>query len=932
MSHDPDALYEHVSRAVADGETIDWESIGADTQTRVTLQELKVLAEVARLHRETLPDLGSSSAMPPPLVGGDVWGHLTIRGELGRGARGYVFRAWDPQLDREVALKLTVDRDDDHGGKDVISEARLLARVKHPHVATVFGAERRGGLLGHWMELIEGETLEAMLLRVGRFNAREVALMGIDVCSALSAVHAAGLLHRDVKAQNVMRDRNGRLVLMDFGTGRDLASADGAFVHDEVGTPMYMAPELFHGVKASVHSDIYSVGVLLYRLVTGSVPVEARSPESLKAAHQSRTRKALADARSDLPLGFIRVVERALAHEPSDRYPSAGALEMALSGLLVPMEFQTQPRAQRGWLLGAGVTIGAVAAGLALGAWTWTARPAPAQEVRFPLMPVGAREEVQSVALSPDGVRVAFTSAGRLHLRRMNDVGAVEVEQTQGARDPFWSPDGQWVGFFKGTSVWRVRASGGEPQAVAPARRPSAGSWGADGTLLYTIENGTSIVSVPSGGGTPRVVRSQRTGLRTHMAWPVWVGTGQQFVYSAISGRTGRRTLYLAQGGAGPDSPDRELGDMASNVLVVGQRVVFVSGGQLKVQRLDVQAGALVGEPVTLADGVAIDPYGAGDAKFSVALQPSTWRAPRSGMLATLAYVSTTQGLRQMRIVDAAGVATTTFVAADTRDLRLSPGGRLVAFEEVDPETGTREIWVQDLERRSRIRLTQHPADDTAPMWSPDSRTVYFLSSRQGLPALFAVSAHGGQRENRLFEFTGQVVPYEISPDGRSVVFQQLDQQGGWDIWMCSLDGASPRALVQSVHNDREPAISPDGRLLAYSTPESGGQQVWVMPLPADGRRFRVSSDYGREPAWSADGRTLYYHGLNRALMRVQVDSRGVTPVLGPPGGLFTIPFRGFDMRFHFGVLPGPPRFLVNAPLDTPTPASATIILNAALP
>lgn len=936
MPPDPDALYEHISRAVADGETVDWDSLAVDTQTRATLQQLKVLAEVARLHRETLPDPGTGVTTPPPVSAGDVWGHLTIRGELGRGARGYVFRAWDPQLDREVALKLSVDRDEDRTSKDVISEARLLARVKHPHVATVFGAERRGGLVGHWMELVEGETLEAMLLRVGRFNAREVALMGIDVCSALSAVHAAGLLHRDVKAQNVMRDRNGRLVLMDFGTGRDAESAEGAFVHDEVGTPMYMAPELFTGGKASVQSDIYSVGVLLYRLVTGSVPVEAHSPESLKEAHRTRTRKALADARSDLPLAFIRVVERALAHAPLDRYPSAGALEMALSGLLVPMEAQAQPRARGGHLLGVGAAIGALVMGLGLGAWIWTwiwtARPGPSHEVRFPLMPVGAREEIQSLALSPDGARIAFTSAGRLYVRRMNDVGAIEVEQSQGARDPFWSPDGQWIGFFKGNSVWRVRGTGGEPQAVAPARRPSSGSWGVDGTLLYSVDFGSSIVAVPTGSSAPRVVRAQRSGLRTHMTWPVWVGSEQHFLYSAISARTGRRTLYLARTADGPDAIDRELGEIPSNVQVVGDRLVFVSGGQLKAQRFDVANGVLVGDPLTLADGVAVDPYGMGDADFSVARQPSSWFGSSQPVLATLAFVGTAQGLRQMKVVDGTGTPVMSLDAGDTRDMRVSPDGRLVAFEDVDGETGTREIWVHDLARRSRVRLTQHPGEDTAPLWSPDSRTVYFLSTRDSKTSLYGVSAQGGQRESRLFDFTGQVVPYEITPDGRSLVYQQLDQQGGWDIWRCSLDGASPMPLVQSAHHDREPAISPDGRFLAYSTPESGGQQVWVMPLPADGRRIRVSSDYGREPAWSADGATLYYHGLNRTLMRVAVKGTAANPSFGPPQGLFTIPFRGYDMRFHFAVLQQRDRFLVNVPQDTPTPASATVILNAALP
>jgi serine/threonine-protein kinase len=933
MAGDPEALYEHVSRALADGDPIDWDALGVDPRTRATLQELRVLAEVARLHRDTLPDPAGAAALPPPpLLAGDFWGHLTLRGELGRGARGHVYRAWDPQLDREVALKLTVDRDSDRGSKDIIAEARLLARLKHPHVATVFGAERRSGLVGLWMELVEGETLEAMLLRVGRFNAREVALIGIDVCSALSAVHAAGLLHRDVKAQNVMRDRNGRLVLMDFGTGRDAISDEGAFVYDEVGTPLYMAPELFRGVKASIQSDIYSVGVLLYRLVTGSVPVDAHSPESLKAAHLAGQRLRLADVRSDLPLAFIRVVERALSADPAERYRSAGELEMALSGLLVPIEPAYPVRVGVRPLIATGAVLGSLLAGLALGAWWWASRPPVPQEVRFAVFPVGPRDEVQSLALSPDGLRLAYTSAGRLQVRRMNDVGAVEFEQTQGARDPFWSPDGQWIAFFRGVSVWRVRASGGEPQMVAGARRPSSGSWGPDDTLLYTTDHGSAIVAVPAGGGTPRVIRAQRPELRTQLAWPAWTGDGKHFVYSAVSARTGRRMLFLAAAADAAETPDRELGDIASNALVVGDHVFFVKGSQLQTQHLDVRAGALVGEATPVSEGVAINPYDAGDAEMSVAMPQAPGPGQGAPAYATVAYVAMNQSPRQMAIVDAAGTLVESLTTGDIRDMKLSPDGRLVAVEELDAETGTREIWVHDLQRRSRIRLTQHPAEDIAPVWSRDSGFVYFLSARTGRWTLFGTSAHGGQRETELFAFDGRVVPYELTADGRSLVFQRLDQRSGWDIWIRSMAGGEATPLVQSSYNDHEPALSPDGRYLAYSTPESGGQQVWVMPVPADGRRWRVSSEYGREPAWSDDGHTLYFHGLNRTLMQASADLDGAAPVLGVARRLFTIPFRGYDMRFHFAALPGGTRFLVNVPPEGLPPASATVILNAPIP
>jgi len=934
MVRDPEGTIEQVSRAVADGEAIDWNGLitADDPESKALIEQLRVLESVARLHRDTLPEPDQPATLPPPpLSPGDYWGHLTLRGELGRGARGHVYRAWDPQLDREVALKLSVDRDPEKTSKDVIGEARLLAKVRHPHIATIYGAERRSGLVGLWMELIEGETLEAMLARAGRFNAREAALIGIEVCSALSAVHRAGLLHRDIKTQNVMRDRNGRLVLMDFGTSRDVEPTAGEFVHDEVGTPLYMAPELFVGGKATVQSDIYSVGVLLYRLVTGSVPVDAHSPGSLRAAHEARARKPLSDIRSDLPLAFVRVVERALAFDPAERYRSAGALEMALSGLLVPVEPQKHGRPVSRWSALVDVAASALITAAVLGAWWWTSRPEPPQQVRFTLAPVSPLDEVESLAVSPEGRRVAFVSAGRLHLRQLDEISSQEFEQTQGAHDPFWSPDGAWIAFFKGRGVWKVRASGGEPVQIAPARRPSSGSWAPDGSLLYTVEHGTQILTVPSGGGTPRIVRAQRQGVRTSLWWPVHVGDGSTFVYSAVDGRTGRRTLYLARMADGADATDTPLITNDSNPLVAGSRLFYIADGELKVQRLDAEAGRLLGEPARVAEGLRVNAYGFGNADVSVSVTDDGDRFGRRGPVATLAFVGAVPSPRAFTVVDGEGRTLTSFEALDSRDLRVSPDGTHLAYEQVDEETGTREIWVLDLQRQSRVRLTQHAAEDLMPVWSPDGRTLYFLSKRTGRNSVFAVAAQGGQREQELFTLpAGMVVLRSLTPDGRSLVYEHLDQQGGWDIWMRSLDGGAATPLVQSSFNDQDPAVSPDGRFLAYSSPESGGRQVWLIPLPADGRRWRISSDYGRAPLWSADGGTLYFHGLNKTLTRVPMNLRAASPVVGSVQGMFTIPFRGYDLRHHFDVLPGG-RFIVNAPAAAES-EQGTIIVNLPLP
>ena len=278
------------------------------------------------------PPSGSSGAQPPVP---ERWGSLVVRERVGAGVFGEVYRAYDEQLQREVALKLlrVGSRSSDRLAAKVLNEGRLLARLRHPNVVMVHGVEARGDRVGLWMEFVRGCTLEQLLDRQGLFGAREAALIGQDLCRALAAVHAAGLVHRDVKAQNVMREEGGRVVLMDFGTGVPVREDEGGRGAPAAGTPLYLAPELLDGGEATASSDLYSLGVLLYHLVTGGYPVVAASLGELKDAHQ-RGRRRLHDARPDLPDAFIQAIDRALAPNPAERHASAGAMQEALTRAL----------------------------------------------------------------------------------------------------------------------------------------------------------------------------------------------------------------------------------------------------------------------------------------------------------------------------------------------------------------------------------------------------------------------------------------------------------------------------------------------------------------------------------------------------------------------------------------------------------------------
>ena len=324
-------LIDDLADAILDGSPIDWAAAesSSDGTAQLLVGQLRVLAAVADLHRRYPPAPSPRSQIPPFRVqpkGADapvMWSHLRLVERIGRGAFGEVYRAWDTRLDREVALKLL-------RASAIIHEGRLLARVRHPNVVTIYGAEQLADRIGLWMEFVRGQTLEQILDDRQVVSAKEAVDITLELCGAITAVHGAGLLHRDIKAHNVMRAEDGRIVLMDFGTGRELIDDASS---DLAGTPLYLAPEVLQGQRATVRSDIYSLGVLLYRLVVGSYPVQARTVREVRRAHERGERTAVQTARPDVPPKLARVIERAIDPFPERRYQSADAVAADLKAL-----------------------------------------------------------------------------------------------------------------------------------------------------------------------------------------------------------------------------------------------------------------------------------------------------------------------------------------------------------------------------------------------------------------------------------------------------------------------------------------------------------------------------------------------------------------------------------------------------------------------
>jgi serine/threonine-protein kinase len=336
MTHGEDESLDQLARAITGGERVDWassESGAADDSTRQLIRELSVIAAISDVHCSiALPgDLHADTwteSVPESL---ETWGSFRLLEQVGTGAYGQVYRAWDTRLDREVALKLLpAELDDAAHATSIIEEGRLLARVRHPNVVTIYGAERIENRIGLWMEFVKGRTLEQIIQERNRLSESETVAIGLQLCRAVSAVHGAGLLHRDIKAHNVMQSEDGRIALMDFGTGRTLEE-DAA--PDLAGTPLYLAPEVLHGQQATVRSDIYSLGVVLFHLVTGSYPVRARTVRDMREAHERGEHTAVQAARRDVSAKLAQIIDRAIDPRPERRYESADALGADLGSL-----------------------------------------------------------------------------------------------------------------------------------------------------------------------------------------------------------------------------------------------------------------------------------------------------------------------------------------------------------------------------------------------------------------------------------------------------------------------------------------------------------------------------------------------------------------------------------------------------------------------
>ncbi len=850
----------------------------------------------------------------PTLKSGTSLGPYTIVSPLGAGGMGEVYRARDPRLGRDVAIKvLPLDLAAIPGARARFErEARAVSALVHPHICMLLDVGHQDGLDYLVMELFEGETLATRLER-GPLATDSVLRMGIEIADALDGAHRKGIVHRDLKPSNIMLGPSGAK-LMDFGIAKAIADTgltqglptlggperpadlSDSFTGEGrvLGTAHYLAPEVLRGRPADARSDLFSFGAVLYEAATGRRAFLGADRTGVLAAILEDEPPPMRSMIPGVPAILERIVSRCLAKDPEERWQNARDLMHELRWIAGARQ------AGRGLLPAAGaprrfrgagaLVMTALIATLAVGVWQLRrvlVAPGPVLHAEI-VMPEGVHlmisgDEGGPPELSSDGGRLALVGVGsdgvrRVWVRPLGERSAAPVPGTEDATFPFWAPDGRSLGFFARGRLMRVDLAGGAPVSICDAFSGRGGSWGPDGTIIYAPYFRSGIFAVPAAGGTPREIVPRDSAVHTTYRWPRFLPDGKRFLFFAALHPTPPGSNVGTFVASLDGREKRALRRSSSNAVYSAGHLLFVENGRLLAQPFDPARARLSGRPA--------------ETHLRVGVDPTTWRANFTASdRGTVVYeiAGAHRGTR-IKWFDRAGRNTgTTGASGDYVNLRLSPDARRLAVEVRKDDAG--DIWIWDLERDSSETFVTAAAPDAMPCWTPDGREILFTSNRPSFIYLMWRKSLAGGPELPFGSELDNTWPEDPTPDGRELVFGQggyfVPRRGA--LWALPLAGGSqPRQLSDDLARHDRARVSPDGRWLAYTRADrqSGGDQILVVPFDREGRHReagnsppptsgQISTQGGSRPRWRADSRELYYVRGNRTIVAVRVDGRG---------------------------------------------------------
>jgi serine/threonine protein kinase/Tol biopolymer transport system component len=843
--------------------------------------------------------------MPGPLVpfasnplmmnAGTQLGPYRVESLIGAGGMGEVYLGVDTRLDRQVAIKILSGTlaSDASLRERFEREARTISSLSHSNICTLFDLGRHQDSDYLVMEYLQGETLADRIAR-GALPAREVIRIGLGIASALEAAHRQGIVHRDLKPGNVMLTKGG-VKLLDFGLAKLTAAAStsgaatmglGATEQKPLteqgtilGTFQYMAPEQLEGQQADARTDIFALGAILYEMATGRRAFQGTTKASLIAAIIDRDPPPMTESQPLTPPALERIVRACLAKDPDERLQTAHDVALQLRWIAessTAIEAVTVRRRAKltPWIAAAVLGL----ATIVTSAMLWREKTKPPQPYSLTILaPRGY--DLAGGALSPDGKSMAIVATQRqtgersLWLRRLDDGSERQLAKT--AQNLFWSPDGQWIGYYNNNRLMRVRVEGGQPETICRTSLQGQPTWGEDGTILFSRGFGHGLWRVPATGGDPVVVTKLDSARSESVhTTPRFLPGDRRFLYLSHTTAEKRNEIWAG-------SMD---GEKATRVVVADALagysepyLVFVRDGAAYAQRFDAGKLRVEGEAQRIADDVA---FYETEAAAAVSLSPA----------GAFAYARFPSARTRLNVHERNGaLASVLWEDLDIGSPSLSRDETTLIVSRFDKAKGANDVYAVDLQRKVATRITTGLAAYNSPLLSPDGQTVAFHSDRGGMFDIYAQALDGSTQPAVVWKDEKDKFMLGWHPDGRHLIVGRYTTETRADLWVVPLQpGQKPWPYLVTESVEGQASFSPDGKWVAYIVSSGADDDVYVRPFPK-GRAIRVSTDGGGYPSWRADGLELAWASKGR-IMSVAVDLSARPPRIGQPQELFRLP------------------------------------------
>ncbi|MGH7629918.1 MAG: protein kinase domain-containing protein [Gemmatimonadales bacterium] len=789
--------------------------------------------------------------------------------ELGAGGMATVWLAHDLKHERLVAVKvLKPELSAVLGGERFLQEIRVTAHLQHPHILPLFDSGSADGLLYYVMPYVEGESLRARLAREKQLPIQEAVAIARSVASALDYAHRHRVIHRDIKPENILL-HDGQPLVADFGIALAVSRAGGTRVTEtglSLGTPHYMSPEQATADRElTPRSDVYALAAVLYEMLTGDPPHTGSSAQAIIAKVVTERVRPIQPARPSVRPELEAAVLRGLEKIPADRFGSAaefaehlGRADSSALAAYVPLTVAI-PGARtktRAWGLIGAVVFAGLVAGVGLGRLTVRREPVPVARLSRFVVSTGSDHRFSAgsgtfaevgVALSPDGDNIVYSGISargyQLYRRRLDELGPAPISGTEGGLNPFFSRDGRWLSFFLGGSIRKLPTEGGVPVVVSTGNLvPQRAVWLDGERLIITAADGSLQLVQPDGSTRPLARPDSLAGESSLNVYDALPGEGAVLAVAARGGSfNGRGVAVDLRSGAETSILE---GSIAGVYYAGGYLFWVVPEGTLLAAPFDAVRLRMTGPPVSLAQRVRVTVGG----------------PPQLAVAGSSLVYFPEEPFQLMLVGRSGGAQPIAEVRRRFHSPRVSPDGRRVAVD--FNHQGSRDVWALDLQQRTLSRLT-FDNDGHDPVWAPDGRKIAYGTARAGVIGMFLQNADGAGTAESLLVGGSAMTVGAFTRDGGEAVVLVTGNAGSWDLAVMPLTGErKPRILLGTPFNEAYPALSPDGRWLAYASDESGQNEVYVRGFPEGSAKILVSQNGGSEPVWSRDGRDLFYRGF----------------------------------------------------------------------